>query len=170
MADPGSLRGPEMASASPRRTSIRGCGETRAEGHDRPSCSAVGSGFFFVTISVSQSSRNLLSAKPHGAQRSEPETPLTTQACAPGHELLSLACGCRSSRELEHVGALRVLGALSALLGRQRAIGVYPLFESLEECFSRGARARSAVVRTRPRDFRCDAPVDVLGHGRVSLP
>src|SRR5579863_4469540 len=55
-----------------------------------------------------------------------------------GCGLSSLTCGCRSFRELEHICALRVLGALSALLGWQRAIGIYLLLESLEERFSRG--------------------------------
>jgi len=76
--------------------------------------------------------------------------------------LPSLTCCCRSFRELEHVRALGVLGSLSALLGWQRAIGVYLLLESLEERFSRGARASGAVVRASPRDFCRDAPVDVL--------
>jgi hypothetical protein len=57
-----------------------------------------------------------------------------------------------------------VLGSLSAFLGRQRAIGVHLLLESLEERFTRGARAGSAVVRASPLDFCRDAPVDVLGH------
>jgi hypothetical protein len=82
--------------------------------------------------------------------------------------LPSLTCGGRSFRELEHVGALGVLGALSAFLGWQHAIRVYLLLESLEERFSRGARAGGAVVRASPRDFRCDAPVNVLG--RVASP
>jgi hypothetical protein len=64
---------------------------------------------------------------------------------------------------LEHVGALRVLGALSALLGLQHSIGIYLFFKSLEERFSCGARALGAVVCASPRDFCCDAPIDVLG-------
>jgi len=56
-----------------------------------------------------------------------------------------------------------VLGALSALLGWHRAIGIYLLLKSLEERFSCGARARGAVVCASPRDFCCDAPIDVLG-------
>lgn len=58
-----------------------------------------------------------------------------------------------------------MLGALSALLGWQRAIGVYRLLESPDEGFSRRARAGGAVVRAGPGDFCCYAPVDVLGHG-----
>lgn len=82
--------------------------------------------------------------------------------------LPGLARGSRSFRQLEHVGALRVLGALTAFLGWQRAVGVYLLLESLEERFSRGARTGGAVVCASPRDFRCNAPVNVLG--RVTSP
>ena len=87
-----------------------------------------------------------------------------------GHGLPRLTRGCRSLGELEHVRALRLLGAQPTFLGWQRTIGVYVPLESLEERLSRGARAGGAVVRASPRDFCRDASVNVLSHGRVSLP
>jgi hypothetical protein len=66
---------------------------------------------------------------------------------------------------LEHVGAFRVLGALPAFLGWQRAIGVYLLLEPLEERIPGAADVGGAVVRAGLRDFGCDAGVDVFGHG-----
>jgi len=57
-----------------------------------------------------------------------------------------------------------VLGALSALLGRQRAIGVFLFLESPEERFTRGAARELRSWGAGPRDFRCSAPVDVLGY------
>jgi hypothetical protein len=60
----------------------------------------------------------------------------------------------RASRARRTLGAPRAAGA----------IWINLLFESLEERLSRGAGAGRAVAGAGPRDFRCHAPVDVLGH------
>jgi hypothetical protein len=72
----------------------------------------------------------------------------------------------RTLGELEHVGALGVLGALAAFGGGELAVGVYLAFEAFEELVAAGLGAGAAVAGARPRDVGGDPLVDV---GQVCL-
>jgi hypothetical protein len=72
--------------------------------------------------------------------------------------------------EAEHVGALGVLGAAAAFVGRELAVGVDLALESLEELLAGGAGAGGSVVGAAPRDLGRDPLVDVLGCYGTSPP
>jgi hypothetical protein len=59
--------------------------------------------------------------------------------------------------EAEHVSALGVLGAASALVGRKYAIGINLSLESLQELLSGWPGACASVVGAAPRDLGRDA-------------
>jgi hypothetical protein len=60
------------------------------------------------------------------------------------------ACADGSLREAEHVGALGVLGAAAALVGRELAVRVDLALEPLEELLAGWAGAGSAVFGAAP--------------------
>ncbi len=65
--------------------------------------------------------------------------------------------------EAEHVGALGVLGATAAFLGRELVVWVDLTFEPLEEVLAGWPDAGGSVAGAAPRDLSRDPLVDVLG-------
>lgn len=81
----------------------------------------------------------------------------------------SLAGRRRPHGESEHVRTFRMVGAALTLLGRQLAIRINLPFESPQERLASGPGPGAPVEGAAPRDFRRDAPLDVLGY-RASPP
>jgi hypothetical protein len=84
--------------------------------------------------------------------------------------LLRLAGGYGSQGEAEHVGALSMIGAAVAFVGRQGAIRIYFSLEASEEGLAGGASTGTAVGGAAPRDFGRDPAVDVLASYGRHLP